>query len=377
MKKLGYRMIALIYNVTQAVSKQKNTIIFLNGQSHGLQGNLLEMYEAYQQLGGYRLFCYSKADLLHGAGRTPHSALDKIKGLWKFFVVLPWKMATAKKVFLNDNFIPMAYIKKNPNKQWIQLWHGCGAFKRFGLSTEQDPQVCSLVKQANERITHLFISSTQVLPFYEEAFGMSSDKIYVTGLPVTDVYFQQESLAGMREQVYDKYPVLRRKKVLLFTPTFRATDEENQQILSRFDVERIHEVLGEEWMILVKMHPKFPSQNMPKQEYCLDMTSYPDITQLYTVADCLVSDYSSTVVEYVLLDKPIIMFAYDLEKYDRGFYRDYQETVPGRIAKNTDELCEILADEDQSSERRKAFIRLQYDYTTKGATKRILDILEG
>ncbi len=57
------------------------------------------------------------------------------------------------------------------------------------------------------------------------------------------------------------------------------------------------------------------------------MTDYSDITDLYMVADCLVTDYSSTVVEYVLLDKPIILFAYDLDKYDRGFYRDYRSTV--------------------------------------------------
>lgn len=60
------------------------------------------------------------------------------------------------------------------------------------------------------------------------------------------------------------------------------------------------------------------------------------------VADCLVTDYSSTVVEYVLLDKPIILFAYDLDKYDRGFYRDYRSTVPGDIAYSTEELLQLL-----------------------------------
>ena len=91
------------------------------------------------------------------------------------------------------------------------------------------------------------------------------------------------------------------------------------------------------------------------------MTDYSDITDLYMVADCLVTDYSSTVVEYVLLDKPIILFAYDLDKYDRGFYRDYRSTVPGDIA---------------YSQKRQDFAKLQYDYIEGGSLDRVFAILQ-
>lgn len=69
----------------------------------------------------------------------------------------------------------------------------------------------------------------------------------------------------------------------------------------------------------------------------------------------MVTDYSSTVVEYVLLDKPIILFAYDLDKYDRGFYRDYRSTVPGDIAYSTEELLQLLQKNVDNAQKRQDF----------------------
>lgn len=106
------------------------------------------------------------------------------------------------------------------------------------------------------------------------------------------------------------------------------------------------------------------------------MTDYSDITDLYMVADCLVTDYSSTVVEYVLLDKPIILFAYDLDKYDRGFYRDYRSTVPGDIAYSTEELLQLLQKNVDNAQKRQDFAKLQYDYIEGGSLDRVFAILQ-
>ena len=96
---------------------------------------------------------------------------------------------------MNDNFLPLCYMKTaNRQTQFVQLWHGAGAFKRFGLSTEDDPSVYQIVKEANQKITHLFVTSENVIPFYQEAFSVPKDKIYPTGIPVTDIYFDQDRI---------------------------------------------------------------------------------------------------------------------------------------------------------------------------------------
>ena len=139
--------------------------------------------------------------------------------------------------------------------------------------------------------------------------------------------------------------------------------------------------------MLVRLHPQIHKQVTINESGCYDVTGYSDIKELYVIADVLVNDYSSTVVEYALLGKPIILYAYDLEKYDRGFYRDYRENAPGVIAYNQEELMQVLGvicgreqDTTQKEEldlrmtkNREHFLSLQYDYMDGMATKRVVD----
>lgn len=379
MKKIGYLLFAWIYNLFCLFTRVRDKkIVLWNGHNYGLNGNLREICRALQRSGeGYQILAFAKRDFFCRRDTGERKALPGlIRGGWLFFVAVPYHMSTAEKIFFNDNFLPLAYMRTGGRKtQLVQLWHGSGAFKRFGLSTEENPEVYETVRRANQRLTHLFVTSRQVMPFYEEAFAVSPDKIYPTGLPATDIYFDEERKQRRRKAFYQKYPELEGRKLLLYAPTFRRTQEENREIMKQFDVERIHRLMGGDWTVLVKLHPKFPMENFTENKYCYNMTHYNDIFDLYLVADLLVTDYSSTVVDYVLLDKPVILFAYDLEKYDRGFYFDYEQLIPGEIAHDKEELYELLQKEYQNFPKRQNFVKFQYDNVSQGACERILEIL--
>lgn len=380
MKKLGYLLFAFFFRVGRLFPVKRKKVVLFNGHNSGLNGNLLEIMRAMKRQQEERkvkhrdrfsFVFYAKRDLLYSGG-----LFGKICGVFVFFVVLPVRMATAGRIFLNDNFLPLGYCKPSKETQVIQLWHGAGAFKKFGLSVEKNGMVRERVKQANARITHLFITSKQVLPFYEEAFGIDRSRIYVTGVPITDLYFDEINKQKGKRLFYSQYPLLQDKKILLYTPTFRNTEKENAEIMAHFDVQKIHEVLGDSWVILIKMHPKYPVDNVPENSFCYNITNYSDMTALYFVSDLMITDYSSTIVEYVLLDKPVILYAYDYKKYDRGFYRDYETTVPGPVAHTEKELLAFLRDDQKKNQKRQDFANLQYDDRDGKASERILAVLD-
>lgn len=370
MKKLGYLLFAFFFNLFRIFPVKKDTVLLFNGHNRGLNGNLLEIKKAIEKrLPQVQCIYMGKRDLFLAAG------FGKITAALRFFVLCPYRMARTETIFLNDNFLPLGYMHLSKKTRVVQLWHGAGAFKKFGLSTEENPKVIQSVRKANKKITHLFVTSKQVIPFYQEAFSVSSDRIFATGIPVTDSYFRKEALDAGKERFYKQYPQWRDKKILLYTPTFRRTKEENETILSEFCIEKIHQILGEEWILLIRMHPKFPMENIMENSYCYNMTDYTDINDLYAVSDLLVTDYSSTVVEYVLLDKPVLLYAYDLSEYDRGFYRDYTKYAPGKIALCQEEFLQELKNDWKEDQKRHDFVKLQYDYKDGESSNRILDIL--
>ena len=112
MKKVGYRFFAWIYHLCCCFCRIRPRIVFFNGHDHGLHGNLRILYEYMQEHGeAYQLLKYSKRDWFQGMDGRGRSLPGKLQGAFCFFVLLPYQMATAEKIFFNDNFIPLAYMK--------------------------------------------------------------------------------------------------------------------------------------------------------------------------------------------------------------------------------------------------------------------------
>ena len=311
----------------------------------------------------------SKAELFSGK--------NKIKGLLYFYFILSFHLMTAGSIYLNDNFLPLAYLPLRKSVKIIQFWHGIGAFKRFGLSTEKDQYVRQTVEEGNKKITHLFISGKAVIPYYEEAFKVGRERIFPVGLPVLDFYFDDKLKRAAKDSFYQCFDGLKDKKILLYTPTFRNTMAENTALLEAFAVNELKKALGEEWAVLIRLHPTISDsgiiKNLPKDVY--DVSYYKDVKELYEVSDVLVNDYSSTVVEYALLRKPIVCFVPDFDKYDRGFYRDYEENAVGEIVKDFSGLLSAIRQGKSDDAKLDGFLKLHYDYFDSNNRRRILDIL--
>ncbi len=260
--------------------------------------------------------------------------------------------ATASVIFVNDacNVISAVPIRKETTV--IQLWHACGAFKRFGLSTA-DLKFGNSREEAKKfpsykNLDYVTVSSPEVCWAYAEAMDLENEreKIVPVGVCRTDLFYRPETLEQAKASLLRAMPSAQGKKVLLYAPTFRGSPA-NAVMPTQLDLDAMERAFAEEYVLLIKHHPFIQESHPIPEQYAAfakDVTREMTIEELLCVSDVCVSDYSSLIFEYSLFERPMLFFAYDLEDYFdwRGFYYDYEALTPGPVVATTAELVEQL-----------------------------------
>lgn len=150
------------------------------------------------------------------------------------------------------------------------------------------------------------------------------------------------------------------KRVILYAPTHRGRTAERFD--GRIDVAALAEALGPDAVILLRTHYFYDKQARPSASaQVVDVSEYPIVEDLYLAADVLVTDYSSAMFDYAVLDRPIVVFAADWDGYrrTRGAYFDIFEVSPGVVVTTQEELHDRFAtgavDGDAARQARAAF----------------------
>ncbi|MGL4848769.1 MAG: CDP-glycerol glycerophosphotransferase family protein [Clostridium sp.] len=295
--------------------------------------------------------------------------------------IAEYYLATSKIFIVDDFYLPVYVMDKLREKtKVIQVWHACGAFKKFGFSII-DKKFGANKSYANDMGIHknyskVIVSSKEVIKHYGEAFNMEPKNIIPIGVPRTDIFFNNEEIEKVKEKLYKKYPKIRDKKIILYAPTFRGESQKEAKGSIRFDIKRVLEELDEDYVIVLKMHPFVKERFDNIDERVVDMSDYKFINDILCITDTLITDYSSIVFEFALLERKIIMYADDLEGYidERDFYYDYEEFVPGEIVKDTEELILALGKETDI-EKIREFKNKFFDEADGKASERFLDVL--
>ena len=263
--------------------------------------------------------------------------------------------ATARFVFLDDASDIMSCMNLREGTDVVQLWHACGAFKKFGLSTSEK----LFGGTRSEKLRHPFysnlslvtVSSSEIAWAYCEAMDLDDSIVQATGVSRTDVFFDEGFRAAATAYVRAALPAAGERKIVLYAPTFRG-DSAHAAGPDQLDVRELKRALGDEWFLVVKHHP-FVKNPPAIPGDCSDFTCMAPagmrIDELLCAADACVTDYSSIVFEYSLLDRPMAFFAYDLADYDdwRGFYYEYDAMTPGPVVGTTAELADYLEHVDE------------------------------
>ncbi|GAA5226949.1 bifunctional glycosyltransferase/CDP-glycerol:glycerophosphate glycerophosphotransferase [Paeniglutamicibacter antarcticus] len=258
-------------------------------------------------------------------------------------------LATSK--YLVDNQSWPSYFRKRSGQTYLQTWHGV-PLKLMGYDMPTMKSASPDKRVAFKRTIDAWDYLCNPSPFFEETFVKSvgyRGELLPYGSPRNDELVSSAKQELCLEAIRTQLGIRTNRKVVLYAPTFRASNSGSKRPLSlNLDLQEWVEALGSDTLLLVRPHylnkltiPMKFSHNI------IDVSNVDNISELYLIADILITDYSSVMFDYSILNKPIILYAYDLESYvrdERGTYFDITEFAPGRIVKSQHELAHAISE---------------------------------
>ncbi|MCA1569162.1 MAG: CDP-glycerol glycerophosphotransferase family protein [Chloroflexi bacterium] len=248
-------------------------------------------------------------------------------------------------LFVLDNaYFPVHVVQHRPETTVVQVWHAAGALKRFGLDA---PAVAA---SAELRFLHrnydcVIVGGNAARRPYASGLRTPLDRVLALGSPRTDFFFAPGAMEAAREKLLARHPQLRGRRVVLYAPTFRGRGEA-KRAAPGFNAVRLRSLLPDDHALVLKAHPNLDPGATPTGGYDVVFDPAGEINEIFTVADVLVTDYSSSIFEWALLRRPLILLVPDLERYetDPGLYLDYRTEMIGTQVTDTDGVAAALAD---------------------------------
>jgi CDP-glycerol glycerophosphotransferase (TagB/SpsB family) len=298
-------------------------------------------------------------------------------------VLAGWHLATARLFIVDDYYFPMYAIRPRAGTRRVQVWHACGAFKKFGYS------VLDKTFGADEGLVAAFpihtnydlclVSGQRFAPCYAEAFRQPLERFTARlGIPRTDLFFDEARKASAAVAIRARYGLAPDRRIVLYAPTFRGQRVTLARTPLDLDLALLRRVLGGDHAVLVRAHPFVTARlslDAGLAGFAIDASDWPDLNELMLVSDVLVTDYSSAMYEFALLERPIAFFAPDHADYEneRGFYLDYPADLPGPVFETTAALAEHLRAGVFDLDRIRRFRDDSFDVADGQATARFVN----
>lgn len=265
-------------------------------------------------------------------------------------------MASAEFVFSNVRTDPWrVYWHKRPGQKYSMVWHGGVALKRIEADVEErlSPSYVHRSK-SDSKICDLMISGCRMNTELIKRSFWYDGEILERGIPRNDIFFDTARRSDLRQYVANHYGIDTTSRIVLYAPTFRVDHSTEPYTIDWAKVIPTMSRMfgGQRIEVLVRMHPnligKVDTSHLIAFEGVHDATRYHDMQELLSVADVLITDYSSSMFDFAMQRRPCILYATDAEVYDRGFYFNLRE-LPFPLAENEEQLLATIENFDNEA----------------------------
>jgi CDP-glycerol glycerophosphotransferase (TagB/SpsB family) len=289
-----------------------------------------------------------------------------------------WQELSAARLVVTNCWTPQQFRRRD-HQRVLQTWHGTPlkllGFDRIGTKRgiEYERRTIREVSQWDWLIAQNPYSAS----IFRSAYGYQGAMLEI-GYPRNDILVNADD--DHRADVRDRLGLDAGERVVLYVPTWR---ENSKALFSELDFTAVCQALGDHGRLLVRGHVNTVKHGTTVVgDRLLDVTLYPELSDLYLIADVMITDYSSTMFDFSITGKPMIFFAPDIEEYTgtlRGTYFDLAAEAPGPILSRTEEVLEAINDLDEVARRHQdryaAWRRKFNPYDDGHAAERAVDAL--
>lgn len=235
-------------------------------------------------------------------------------------------------------------IKPSKKQTVVNLWHGT-PLKRIGNLEDG----CEHIDY--HFFTKVIASAPMYQPIMADIFGCKEEDVDVLGNPRNDEMFKVN-------KIIDTAILRGARRLFVWLPTYRDDNKDMLvPILSEGDLDELNKFLKtKNWRMVIKPHPLQNISSKDEKYSHIDVFTEKQLCDndmsVYTIlrnADALITDYSSVMFDYLMLDRPIGFAMDDFDEYknNRGFiFENPEEFMPGAKLTDLEKIKNFLSSVD-------------------------------
>lgn len=281
------------------------------------------------------------------------------------------------KVLYCDNYYAFLGGLRHPKKMRIvQLWHAAGAIKNFGWEDPATVQRSASDQRRFQAVYNHFdeyvVGSLAMGRVFTRAYKVPLTRMQTLGYPRSDRLCDPQWRQRARAKVARLAPELTNHRVILYAPTYRegVTFTPPKGLAAALTADPKAKVV-------VKLHPALAQQATRLQRQLgqqVVVAQQLATTELLTVTETLVTDYSSVAFDYSLLPNAhsLLFYWFDFPAYQHqpGIQAGVKEGLSSQVLRDSQELAAaIVADRPTDLT---AFNQRWNTYNDGAATQRVI-----
>ena len=287
-----------------------------------------------------------------------------------------YHLATSKACVVDSYIIPVSNLKHKKELLIIQIGHGLVNSKKMGYQTlkKESGRNEKLAKLMNMHRNYDYVISTskETSPYLAQAFNVDISKILDFGPPKLDYILDAKS---KKHNVLSKYPKINDKSVILYVSTFRTyKDDYLDKFIQHMPLEK-YNIIIHLHPLNDTLHPEYDDKiNQTKGVYrCGDVPT----VDLLSIADHVVTDYSSFMFEAAIVGVPVYLFVPDYDKYleKNGLNVDLLNEFQGAAFKDAKQLFQTIDKNNYDFQQLEKFKNKHIENADGNSTKKLISLI--